>query len=349
MTTMDKPMSPAQGRNRNLDAVKLMSCLAVIGLHTMYHFDSVFSSVLYQLFIFAVPCFYMASGYLLLGKRSVSWGYVGKKLLGIARLVAIWCTVVYAAKLLGMKNGNAWEFLRSYISGSVKSVLQKGEMWHFWYLGTLGLVYLLLPLMNRLLGTEGEQRVRRLTVGWVVLLLICTALQTVSVLLGRSLQNLVPQTFRLWTTLQYFLLGALVREYSGQIRDKLPLKMHVLLAAGTAVVTLLWRLFMDSRLGWDIAELYYDDPFTILWIGLFFSVLMRAELGSNISRAVNRAAPLIMGVYVIHVPVRNLIRDTFVIVGDGGMLLYAFAVTGISFAIAYFVSKLPCSKHLLQI
>ena len=57
-----------QKRNINLDMVKIIACISVIGLHTSQKDISAFNAALYYLCGFAVPVFFMSSGYILLDK-----------------------------------------------------------------------------------------------------------------------------------------------------------------------------------------------------------------------------------------------------------------------------------------
>ena len=58
-------------RNDNIDLIKILACIAVVGLHTLRREVSVLNSFLYYLCGFAVPAFMMASGYFLLNREKV--------------------------------------------------------------------------------------------------------------------------------------------------------------------------------------------------------------------------------------------------------------------------------------
>lgn len=345
-------------RNKNLDLIKLISCVAVVILHNLYTPTYEASTVVYQLCAFAVPCFFMASGYVLLNKQSVSWGYVIGKLLGIARIVVVWHIIVCAGELLKAAVRDGWNqadylsILKTYANYTVRSVFQRGTLWQFWYLGATGILYLLLPLLHRFLGQGGKvsQRPRRATVCWGILLAISVALQTLCLIAGRPLQQPVYQTFRLWTTLQYFLLGGLMPVLLPWLRQKLSLKCHIMLAVTATVLTLAWRLFADAKLLHGVlVEYYYDDLFTFVWIVLMFSVLMRVKLNPVFEAVATRTAPVIMGVYILHVPFRDFFRELFPITGSLERLMWAGVVCAVSFLCAFLIRKLPFGKYLIEI
>lgn len=58
-------------RNLNLDLVRILACVAVVGLHTVRLNGSFFYVALYNICGFAVPAFFMASGYMLLNRDAL--------------------------------------------------------------------------------------------------------------------------------------------------------------------------------------------------------------------------------------------------------------------------------------
>lgn len=345
-------------RNRNLDMIKLISCIAVVVLHCLYTPEFESSRFLYQLCAYAVPCFFMASGWLLLNKQSVGWGYVFKKLLGIARVVVIWNVIIYGlqlAKLMwhqGISQVNYLSYLRTYGPYVIKSVLQRGQLWQFWYLGATGAMYCLLPFLHRFICSKGclKDCPRRGWMLWGVFLGISVAIQTLNMIKGHPVQEPLSQTFRVWTTMQYFLLGGLMPLAVKWFKDNLPLKLHLILASLLTILTLVWRLIADRFfIHGVLVEYYYDDLPTIIWIVAGFTALMRVELKPGVQRVIDRVSPLIMGVYILHVPIRNLIRVNFEIEGSFWRIVYAMAVLLISALGVYLLRKLPFGKKMTEI
>lgn len=128
-----------QERNYNLDLIKIMACIAVVGLHTLNRDLSSLNLILYYLCGFAVPAFFMASGYILLNRGEIFYAYVWKRIFKIVRVVICWTLIVFFDELL-------LNLLRSDVSKNpafdivliaTKSFLKKGRLWHFWYLGHL--------------------------------------------------------------------------------------------------------------------------------------------------------------------------------------------------------------------
>lgn len=138
-------------RNSNIDSTRIFACIAVVGLHTFPREHSVGTLLAYYLCGFAIPFFFMSSGYFLLNRGKISWNYPLKKAFSIIRLVVLWNLVfdilksvfkVYSTGKLNIE----WLDIPQDI---IKSFLQKGEMGHFWYLGALIIIYMLLPWISQ--------------------------------------------------------------------------------------------------------------------------------------------------------------------------------------------------------
>ena len=73
-------------RNTNLDLIKSVACISVVGLHAV----SMNNYTLYYLCDCGVPLFFMVNGYLLLSRERISFRYVFYKLAHILKIVLSW-------------------------------------------------------------------------------------------------------------------------------------------------------------------------------------------------------------------------------------------------------------------
>jgi surface polysaccharide O-acyltransferase-like enzyme len=147
---------------------------------------------------------FMVNGYLLLGKKSLDLKYSVKKILNILKIVALWSFVITVGKLLFSKTENnlleaVWGFALQF----VKSLVQKGTLWHFWFFGALMIIYCFIPLLFKLINKHFK--IYKLLI--VILIMVCVAVQLISIGVGKPVQSYVIQTFRLWTWFMYFGLG----------------------------------------------------------------------------------------------------------------------------------------------
>ena len=130
-------------RNANLDAMRVLACMAVVGLHTISNRRSAVEMCFYLACGFAVPVFFMASGYTLLARERVGYGYVARKagqLLGIAVgwHVLFWLLELTADALRG---DFSLRWVAALPGEFFDSFFNRGWFSHFWYLWAAALVY----------------------------------------------------------------------------------------------------------------------------------------------------------------------------------------------------------------
>ena len=144
-------------RNPNLDLVRILACVAVVGIHSVRVRDELLYNLAYYICGFAVPAFFMASGYMLLNRDALRPGYVVRKIAGVLRLAVCWTVLVCLLYMLkdvleGMSPLSRIVELPGQI---VLNLLQRGHIWQFWYLGATMLVYACLPALYRLKNRRG--------------------------------------------------------------------------------------------------------------------------------------------------------------------------------------------------
>jgi len=330
-------------RNLNLDLIKVISCFAVVGLHTLKCDVSVLNSVFYYLCGFAIPVFFMSSGYILVNRDAISGQHIFKKIINILLVVAIWNIIIESAKLtyhLLIKKQTV--SLLDIISAVFGSLIQKGIMFHFWYLGALMIVYIFIWFVFKINLNKKPMIIWSISVGISVILQLLTYLR------GESLQKEVIQTFRQWTFIQYFMLGGMIPSIMPKIQ-KINIRLHGVILTVFCGVIPVYQLTMISRVGDPHAEFFYDDVITIIWSGLLFTFLMRLCINEKAEKIISSLVPLIMGVYIIHVLVIKAIvhfcpLDSFYksLAAWGGVML-------VSLLGAFILSKLPLANKLIKI
>lgn len=194
-------------RNCNLDLLRIMACIGVVGLHTLQKAISVVNSTLYYLCGFAVPIFFMISGYVLLNREEVTFSYSARKIVSILKLVLIWNLIFAVIKIGAGIIFRNWSFglLINIAMEFPKGFLQFGMFWHFWYFGALIIIYAFLPILHKMCKDT-----IRMHVIWVVLVLVCIGIQCTSYVIHQPIQKYIRQTFRLWSWLQFFLFGGVI-------------------------------------------------------------------------------------------------------------------------------------------
>ena len=334
-------------RNANLDAMRVLACMAAVGLHTISNSRSAVEMCFYLACGFAVPVFFMASGYTLLARERVGYGYVARKagqLLGIALgwHVLFWLLELTADVLRG-NFSLRWvaalpvEFLGAFV--------QWGWFSHLWYLGAAVLVYACLPLLIRLRA--------RLWHLFVALLCVGGALTLASCLMGEALQRHCPQILRLWTWLKYFILGGILAGAtpSPLLRlERLRLRGHTaLLAALTLALLPCQYLLARDVLHTPWAEYFYDGVFETLWIAVLFTWVMKLPIPAKAAPRVRSLSSLTLGVYITHDLLLKVIPGTPV--ARVPLLAYAaprfLTILLLSALATWLLSRIPVLRRLV--
>lgn len=167
-------------RNNNIDLIKLHACICVVALHTIPKDLSSITTAIYYLSGVAVPLFFMSSGYFLLNRGEISIKYSIHKIIGIFRIVVLWNLIFYGLEFI-------WKIIHvrkisfsisSLIQSVFQSLIQKDELWHFWYLGALMLIYIIVPILSKIIRKNGYKRIL------LAFLSICICLEIYSLCTG---------------------------------------------------------------------------------------------------------------------------------------------------------------------
>ncbi|HHK7526799.1 TPA: acyltransferase family protein, partial [Streptococcus pneumoniae] len=192
-------------RNINLDLLKVLACVGVVLLHTtMGGFKETgawnFLTYLYYLGTYSIPLFFMVNGYLLLGKREITYSYILQKIKWLLITVSSWTFIVWLFKR---------DFTENLIKKIIGSLIQKGYFFQFWFFGALILIYLCLPILRQFLNSK-----RSYLYSLSLLMTIGLIFELSNILLQMPIQTYVIQTFRLWTWFFYYLLGGYIAQFT---------------------------------------------------------------------------------------------------------------------------------------
>ncbi len=141
----------------------------------------------------AIPLFFIVSGYLLANK-DITMKYILKKVWGIVRFCFIICLLWNLYNLCRTGTFN-WDFPLCFV--------QKGRFGHFWYLGAMLIMYVVMPGVFSAL--------KKNSVVWLSILgVICFSVFVSDYIYGVE-KRFTIQTFRIWYWLLYFSIGACIR------------------------------------------------------------------------------------------------------------------------------------------
>ena len=320
-------------RNTNLDLIKSVACISVVGLHAV----SMNNYTLYYLCDCGVPLFFMVNGYLLLSRERISFRYVFYKLAHILKIVLSWNFLIAIPVLI---------FRQKIINPfrlAFDSLLQKGYLWHFWFFGALMIIYLFLPILHRLIYEKKHFH----RAACLILMAVCLCMSTLSMVKGYPLSMFVPQPLRLWTWLFYFLSGGLFA-FEKQRIQKLSLPVHgifllIFTLASNASEKKVGLYLIHSRL----AEHFYDNLSSIVWYCLLFTFLLRLPVKDSLRTYISSFSRLTMGIFIIHPILLFALNSLFTPSGTVAVLFFWPGLTIVSFLISYTLSRIPVARKLI--
>ena len=336
-------------RNYNVDFIRVMACSAVVGLHTFPKDLSTVTASLYYLCGFAVPVFFMSSGYFLLNRGEVSYKYAVQKCIGIIRVVFLWNSIIFILKFAKqlILDEEVTINLMTLAKEFVKSFVQWGTLWQFWYLGALLIIYALLLVLSR--RNCRQKRAVLLICG-----IVSVVVEAASFLYGMPLQKNVIQTFRVWTWLFYFLLGSEMPKAKDWFCAHVNMISHFIICLAVTVLIVAYQNYVGSKIileatGVLHAEYFYDSLFEMIWIVLIVTLLLRINFSSRFTDCIFRLAPLTMGIYIMHPMV---LKVTLAIIGNTSIfrsIVYWIATLFGAIIITWGIRKIPLGKYLVKI
>ena len=311
-------------RNPNLDLLKLLACMAVVGLHIFtFTYEEPLISYLHYASGYAVPVFFMVNGFLILNKKEVSYSYVSKKIIHIVFITGLWNLTIFVAYLLLKR-----EILNPVLM-LLQSWIQKGYLWQFWFLGAMILTYLCAPVVHRIVQTF-RYGYFILTFG---LLVVCLVVQVWSSLTGESKTDKIIQTFQLWAWLFYFVLGGWLHKLMPRIDKSISKKLHFGVAVTLIIGFPLYQLLIGKTINFGS---YYTDPVAICCNTLLFTSIMRVKFSDSTATRIVYLSSLGMGCYILHPIFLNVINQKI----NYELILTPFVLYPIILVVSMFITAI---------
>ncbi|EHH0749022.1 TPA: fucose 4-O-acetylase [Vibrio vulnificus] len=333
----------------SLELGRIIAILAIIGLHcqmalTYWQIDDIpwVGYLLNQMARFAVPLFFLISGYLIQPKlTSAPFETLGNYAKPLLKIWLVWSAlsllmpfnfqVVAEHGYLAERQGY-W----GYLAQTPLNSLLEGGLVHLWFLPALIIAVAVVALFVHF------QRQH-----W--LLPIAALLYLYGVLAG-SYQPLTDLASPFFTRNGPFFSTLLVA-IGFMIREK-NVRVSSAIAGGMFLVGLLVHLGQAYGLmGYDIAFNGHDFLFgTELWAtGLFLLLLNYPQLGQH--PLTFALSPYVLGVYVCHLLVIILLMNIAGILGFEGLSrdLFIYPMTiGLSVALVWGLNHTPLQRYLLR-
>lgn len=284
-------------RNYGIDLIKIIACVLVITLHSLdptkpVDANNLFNSALYYVGTMAIPIFFMASGYFVLNKKSISYAYSFKRIKNILIVVLSWLLLFSVAKFIVK---HKFDFLDELV-GSAFTGIPHSHFYHFWFFWSLMIMLLLAPIIVWLI----KKSFKGFLILTLVMTIVCLA-QDISLHIGYAfLMRDTPQVFRLNIWIEYYLLGGIVGNLHFD-KAKQYVKEHFVafcvLDILLYIALIIYSLWNRNVIGWVYAEANYNNILVML-IGVISMTLFAISSPKN-PETIEFVISASMGIYIL--------------------------------------------------
>ncbi len=333
-------MAKELNRNIGIDILKACACLLVVALHTIDSTMGWGHRIITATAVMGIPVFFTTSGLFILSKDDVSYSYVIRKIGRILIVCFVW-EFLYSLMLLIVKH--EW---RPFLESFAMDFLQKGLFYHFWYLGAMILLYLICPLLHKLIKSNPGLYIK-ITIG----LGIFNALLDIAQFIAAEQFVLhVIQTFRIWIWVFYFMCGGAIALYSkGKPGKNSRILVGGILAVYFAMIAwmLIGRRYAYGNL---LVEGYYSALPVILFAAGCTLLCYRSTKTGALFTTISKLAKYNMGIYIVHPFVLSILKHFIKGFGENVVLnlLFCPVVYLASLAIAVIIHKIPVLNKLVK-
>ena len=323
-------------REYGLDLLKVFACLGVVSLHTLLRGSGALNMLIARLSVTAVPLFIMVSGYLMMCHPNMDYRYALRKVGRILLVCFCWEFLHAVAHFV------VYREIRPFVQSFVLDFFQKGLFYHFWYMGALILLYLLMPLANCLF--KYSVRVYR-----YILLFLCvanSALNLSILMSGYDFLSAIPQSLHIWFWLEYALLGGLLardQDARAWICARVtPVRMILAMVLMVAGIQLLKGIRGEMSYGFL--------PIQLASVAIFAGAL-KIRFGKNAQKLL-WVSSLTMGIYIMHPFVLAVLNKFVPAFTQGGAVMnlaFWLLTTAVCAVGTMIVQKIPGMNQLLKL
>lgn len=333
-------------KNYNMELIRTVSFVMVVIIHVTNYFcrayadisrgEYLFSVILDTVSRVSVPCFFMLSGALLLG-RTEPLHKNAKRLLRFLIVLVFWSIVYYFFNVYYM--GTSYD-LRDLFYIPVEP--------HLWYLYAVVPIYLVLPFFQVMCrGMNSDMDKAFLVVGAVAAMFTYFS----SFMHAEPYYDIPLIGDRVYAI--YFFLGYIFSKYKEKLRGRSLLLSGIFL--GSTALNIMMTVWMTYQMG-DHYErfLEYGSPLVIISGASFFCLIMQAgngelRLKERTKKWMDIWCACSFGIYLIHI----LFLDNYKKYAEPEQVSAWIAVPGltigilgISFLCVYLIRRLPFGTYI---
>ena len=324
--------------------LRAISCIAIVMIHVIAGWlnnehgqlsvaRNFLDTVIMQMLIrFAVPCFIMISGYLLLDpKRELTTkklrGYILKMIL-ILILFGLSYNLMENIFTYGLSN------IFNIILKSLLSVFSEDVWAHLWYIYMLIGLYIITPILRTFVEKTDESTARYVIYG---LFIVSIIIPTINEIFNIKITSFYLESFKY---VLIYLLGYYIAN-TDIVKDK-----YIYIGGITGIIGYLCLCYF-------IPNSSATNMFIILESILIFKLFSSGKINMKCNTILNSISKYSLGIYLIHPFYLNLLYkiikilpDTMpILIGELAIWIYAITLSLISSIILY---KIPIIKKLFK-
>jgi len=287
--------------------------------------------------VWAVPLFVTISGALLLGNKKINFKNLIKKYIPrILICLFFWHLVYYFYTTPEFTISNLVICLKKFLIGDSYS--------HLWYLYlTIGL-YLLTPVLNKLVeNLEKKEFIYLLVLGFFITSIIPTLNYFLDFDLLRFIYPFKVLNFNIF--IFYYLLGYYLNKF-GFKKNKLLLIISLILLFGLAIFETILSIIKNTPIS-------YCSTSNIIGLLIVISVFsyFKETFENKENKFITTLGSLTFGVYLMHFLIEKILLNFGInsnmmnpILGN---IVISFVILFISYIISYIISKIPILRKLI--
>jgi len=332
--------------------LRVISCIAIIFIHaivsalTLFGGDFslkqiVFYRSIVNCLMWAVPCFIMVTGALLLDpSKQISYQKLfSKYIIRILKVIIIFGVIFTVLEtIFDPDKANVKEFLNGLYE------IFAGQSWaHMWYLYCLIGLYLLIPFYKKITEHSTKNELKYLLIIYFVFLSIIPVLNAWGIESGFYIH--VSSIYPFWLFLGYYLI---------HYTDRAGRRAAVLVLAGLILMVICTWIRWNHNVEWLDRLFSYSSVLVVFQGGGLFQLLSGRKLSrfSSLDRLLERIDSRSFGIYLIHlIYIRGIYKylhfNPFEYGGILGIIGIVIAVFALSYATDYMLKKIPVFRSIL--
>lgn len=227
------------------------------------------------------------------------------------------------------------------------SIIQGGYLGHFWYLWALVFLYALSPILIKIFNNKRYRYIFLYVIISVCLIVhLCTVFLSLDGL--KTIEQLVPQTFRIWSHLMYYYLGGvLFNEISSEdLRIKQEHRPIILLIA--IGLSTFEYLICTQVLKLHSPENLFNSPVVMCVASLWFILFNTIDYNSSWTKLIEKLIPYSLGMYIIHPFIINIMSHFNLFLDKYWLINFLILSVG-SFIASYIISKIKYLNKIIKL